>query len=546
MSPAMADPHRHTARRALVLSVFLVSAALRFVSVDRPLNIDEALWIRRGGTFVGALLRGDLFATYSRPHPGVTTMWLVGVSDVGWCAMDGDSSWTGCAQRLAADPLPPLWAYVVPRCVQAVLTAGLLALVAALAARWIGLREAATGSALLAFEPFFLGYQRFITTDALAVDLGAVSALSFLLYLREGGRHLLISSGITFGLAVATKLPVVLLAAPFLICAALVERGAWPGFSARGLRARARELSAWAAVALAVVIAIWPVLWVRPLGLLHQYWADLLSETRTNAFRFDDSGTWFYARVLAWRFSPFLQIGAVVSIGTMLWAAVTRRRGVRPELAALGILVVVPLVLLRAAGESGVDRYLLPVVPFLALLAGAGWCEVARRLAARWPTASLARLVPAAVAAGQLGLLLPHLPDGITFYSPLLGGTAAAAEALAIGQGEGLERAAYQLDTEPGVSSRVAAVPGFASAFAPYFRGRTIDFDPAFPDRWLAADRVILYVRPMQTGWPDAAVVAYVASQRPLYTARLHGLDYARVFAGPIVVPKDLLISYRR
>jgi len=142
----------------------------------------------------------------------------------------------------------------------------------------------------------------------------------------------------------------------------------------------------------------------------------------------------------------------------------------------------------------------------------------------------------------QMAMLLPHLPEGVTFYNPLLGGPASARETLVIGHGEGLERAAWYLDAEPGAASRVAAVPGFASAFAPYFRGRTIEAAPGSGDGWLAADRVVLYVRLRQTGWPDPTLVAYITSQqRPLYTVRRHGLDYARVFAGPIVVPPELL-----
>jgi hypothetical protein len=541
MTSPTTDPHERSARRVLVASVFFVSAVLRLAAVDRPLNIDEALWIRRGGAFTAALARGDLFATYTRPHPGVTTMWLIGLSDVGKCVVVGEGSWESCAQRLADDPLPPLAAYVVPRCVQAVPTSALLALMAFLSVQWLGFWPAALGCGLLALEPFFLGYQRFITTDALATDLAALAALWFLLYLREGNSRRLAFSGLAFGLAIATKLPTVLLAVPLLISLVVVERGGWPGFPARGFRRRALELTVWAAVGMAAVVAIWPVLWVRPIGLLHQLQADLWSETQANAFRSDDTGWAFYARVMAWRFTPLTQAGALICVSTLLWPAGRRRQIRRAELEALAGLVLVPVVLLRCAGESGVDRYLLPVVPFLALLAGAGWDLVRDRLAARWPRPSAAVLVPAAVAVGQLAMLLPHLPEGITFYNPLLGGPAAAGHALAIGQGEGLERAAWYLNTESGAAAHVAAVPGFASALAPYFRGRTIEVSPASRDEWVAADRVVLYIRQTQTGWPDPTLVAYVASQqRRLYTVRLHGLDYARVYAGPIVVPPEL------
>ena len=58
-------------------------------------------------------------------------------------------------------------------------------------------------------------------------------------------------------------------------------------------------LTVWAAVGAAVVVAIWPVLWVRPIGVLRQLQADLGSETQANDFRSDDTGWAFYARVLA-------------------------------------------------------------------------------------------------------------------------------------------------------------------------------------------------------------------------------------------------------
>ena len=538
--PSSADTPERTARRALVASVFLVSAVLRLAAVDRPLNIDEAFWIQRGGTFVSALARDDLFATYVRPHPGVTTMWLVGHANVAWCTLAQEGTWTSCARRLEDDPLPPLWAYVVPRCVQALFTSALLALMASLAVPWLGLRPAALGCALLAFEPFFLAYQRFITSDALATDLSAVAVLWFLLHLREGGRRRLVLSGLAFGLAVATKLPVVLLAAPLLILVAVVEGGGWRGFSPRGLRGRALELTIWATVALAVVVAIWPALWVRPVGVGRQLLADLLRETRVHAFRSDDPGAAFYARVLAWRFSPLTQAGALVTVVSLSWNF-WRRGPRRPEIEALVVLVLVPLVLLRAAGDAAVDRYLLPVVPLLVLVAGAGWAQVAEGWDARASRPARAGFVRVGLVAGQLALLVPYLPDGLTFYSPLLGGAAAAARVFTIGQGEGLEDAAAYVDAEPGAASRIVAVPGFSSAFAPYFRGRTIDVTLTSPRDWLAADRVVFYVRQVQTGWPDPLVVAYIASQqRPLYAVRRHGLDYARVFAGPIVVPPEL------
>jgi hypothetical protein len=365
-----------------------------------------------------------------------------------------------------------------------------------------------------------------------------LASLWFLLYLRDGGRRSLVLSGLAFGLAVATKVPTVLLAAPLLLCVVMVETGRWPGFTRRGLRTRGWDLTVWGLIALAAMALIWPALWVRPLSLWLQFRADLASETRVSALRVYDT-TWdFYGRVLAWRFTPLMQGGALIGVISLAWPAWRRRQPRWPELEALAITVVVMIALLRLSGELAYDRYLLPAVPFVALLSGAGW-DLARRLYERSPR--IATLVPAAVLTAQLFLFFPHFPECLTFYNPLLGGPAGAATHLLVGQGEGLDRAASFLNGEPGAADRTIAAPGFAPALAPYLRGRTVDSLPASRDGWLDADRVVLYHRQVAVTWPDPVLVAYVTAQRrPLYTVRLHGLDYVRVFAGPIAVPPEL------
>jgi hypothetical protein len=79
--------------------------------------------------------------------------------------------------------------------------------------------------------------------------------------------------------------------------------------------------------------------------------------------------------------------------------------------------------------------------------AGLGWLTA-------WPRTDRDPRWPAwfalGVVVGQLALLVPYLPDGMTYYSPLLGGAAAAARVFTIGQGEGLDEAACYLDAEPG------------------------------------------------------------------------------------------------
>jgi hypothetical protein len=277
--------------------------------------------------------------------------------------------------------------------VQAFLTAGAMIAFAALAARLFGLHTTLLATALLAFEPFFLAYQRFITTDALAADLGAIAALLFLLHLREGGHRWLLLSAPIFGLAAVTKVPVVLMAVPMAAWVILVDRGYWPAFAPQPTRRRAAELAVWAAIALGTIVVVWPALWVRPLQTAWRLWSALRYEVEANAGRMDDSRWDFYARVAAW------------------------------------------------------------------------------------------------------------------------------------------------LSERPGAESMVV-VAHFAPAFAPYFNGRTVGMPLARPVRDRRADAAVVYIRQVQGMATEPVLLAEIRSRPLLHVVTLHGVDYAWIYAGPIVLPE--------
>jgi 4-amino-4-deoxy-L-arabinose transferase-like glycosyltransferase len=465
-------------------------------------------------------------------------MWIVGASNAAWChatAGDGEAA-RACRRDLARGGYHRLTAYVVPRVVLGLLTSALVAALAALAARLLGLPAAAAAGGLVAFEPFFVGQQRFITTDALAADLGAVAAMLFLLHLREGGRRWLVASAVSLGLAAATKVPAVLLLPPMALWIAAVEAGLWPGFARRGARLRAREAALWAAVAAATVFTVWPALWVAPVRTAQSFLADVGRETEAYPHRQDDPRWSFYPRVLAWRLTPLTQAGVLLCAAAAVWPRGRRRQARRGELEAIATLAAGTLVLLRLAGDAGVERYVLPVLPFVALLAGAGWAWLGERIETRWNRGTAA--VVGAVAAAQLLVLVPHLPGALTFFNPLLGGAPAARQVLKIGMGEGLDEAAQWLNREPGAESMVVA-SACSGVFAPYFRGRTVEKtfleDPA---ETIEADRLVVYVRQYQMEAMHPVVMAYLESQRPLHVVRLHGLDYAWIYPGPFALPE--------
>jgi len=179
------------------------------------------------------------------------------------------------------------------------------------------------------------------------------------------------------------------------------------------------------------------------------------------------------------------------------------------ELLACAALMI--LVVGLAAKKQ--DRYALPAVPLLAVVAGVGYGRLpltlrgARTLLVGW--AGLA----------QLALCASERPYYFTYYSPLLGGAPVARHVLPVGRGEGLEVVARYLQAHADKDARPAVAGPDISALV-----RTNSMSPAKSEQ---ARYVLTYVSEFQRGEraPPGAM--------PLLTLRINGITYARLYAQP-------------
>ncbi len=292
-NPQGAKRARMTRALAWLVPLALFGATLltRWLRPDVPTNVDEALWVGRGMSFYIALLEGDLRDTFLRHHPGVINMWVTGgayalrytlravwplpapLADIA----AQSQGLLGYLQTLAlpltrtGESLFPLAAYVQARVLAGLLTALTMVGVYLLMKRLFGTRLALLASLFLLTEPFFLAYQRFITTDANQTNFIWLSLLAFLLFLRhwprprQAHRWLLLSS-VCFGLAMLSKIAAAL-SVPAIALWALVFwlRGDRATLVPRGKRLFG-ELLAWGIGALLVIVLLWPALWVDAPG----------------------------------------------------------------------------------------------------------------------------------------------------------------------------------------------------------------------------------------------------------------------------------------
>jgi hypothetical protein len=117
------------------------------------------------------------------------------------------------------------------------------------------------------------------------------------------------------------------------------------------------------------------------------------------------------------------------------------------------------------------------------------------------------------------------------YYNDLLGGSRAAISAMMIGRGEGLDQAARYLNSLPNASKLVAMARYNKGSVSYYFNGRVLGMeDDASLADLQKADYVIMYIHQWQRQIPSKEALDYLRSLKPVFVARIGGLDYAEVY----------------
>ena len=524
----MAAVRRHW-KPVLLVALFLVALVPRTLyPVSRPLQ-----WYERSFRFVAAVRDGRWADTVVSEHPGVVAMWLTGLAQHAYTALqrargDGSYSLDAVDRGFRTEVLVSLVPLAIAIALGVLLAWWLLKQLFGELAAW-------AGASLLALDPFHVAVSKVVHIDALLSILMLLSALSLLLHLRRseaggtrrafGPRYsMLLASGVLAGLAFLTKSPAYFLV-PFVGLCLLVSRG-----RAHLIRGYLVPLLLWGGVAAGVYVLFWPAMWVHPIRTLTTVFAGILKHTgraHPQPLYFlghltrEDPGPGYYLLSLVVKTTPLslpLFIVGLVSPLAPMW---------RRERRSLGLMVAyfAFFFLQMSLGAKKAPRYLLPAFPALAVVAGVGLAGLARRLAL-WRK----RLAPGALVAAtlilQAMLVLPYHPYYSTHANLLVGGPRGARRILlSTPEGEGLDLVAGHLNELPGADRlRVGVQLPAREAFSQYFKGEVCDTrEPALDYLVFADDYITRGVAEDQWG---AQWEAY-RYRLPEYTAYLHGLPYA-------------------
>jgi 4-amino-4-deoxy-L-arabinose transferase-like glycosyltransferase len=570
---------RHTTFWLLMI-LFAIALVTRLWHIELPINFDENYWVRRGVHFYVALLSGKLEDTFLRHHPGVTNLWLIGAAfslryllhDImplsppfAGFAEQSDSL-LGYLRAIEHIDQMPLEAYTSARFLAAFVTAGSMVAFYWLSRRLLGNMIALIATMILLFEPFFVAYQRSLTTDANQTNFTWLALLAFLLYLQHkkeqlgAWRWLFLSAG-CYALALLSKIPA-LLSLPALALWLLwyAVRGHF-GEKVRYGRLLG-EIICWGLIVGAVIFLFWPALWVALPETGLQLYQQLSEEVGGHEQFFmgqmsRSPGAAFYPVVLFYRLSPLLLFGLILCCLSLLLRPLRPHDTDATALWAIALNLLIVLILLDSRA-SKIDRYIVPLIPGIALLAAAGilrWGEWASGPPSagsgtggeglRGGEGDLRGLskplvwMLGLIGVIQLATFCSYLPYHLTYFNPLWGGTAGAKQVLMIGNGELLDQAAVWLNQErPPFSQGRLVASWYDASFAPYYRGATVSLSADSADKWpwVQAQRVVLYVNQFQRqGIYYTSHTDYFTLQDPLHTIRAYGVDYAQIYAGPIV-----------
>lgn len=530
---------------AILVAVFL---AVRMPALGRFVTTDEALWLRRSANFYLAVTKGDWAATYQSPHPGLITQWA-GAAGF-W--LQFPQYWQVGFEEIHDFELLRLMENRGTNAME-VLASGRAVLViihaAAFAALWpflrrlFGVGAAAFSMGLLALDPFLIAHQRLLHLDGLLASFMLLAILSYIHFVRTQARSALAVAGVATGLALLTKTPALFLLPAI---AALAAYHVWAEWRLGTKDAIAWQGPLWClAIALVVMFALFPALWTAPLDIFGSMVGYALGSAEGeysgpvffNGVIYPDgnlgaAGWYFYFINFLWRATPVVVFGLLAAAYGAFTSWREARQSTRLAVVSLALFAV-GFGLFMTLADKKFDRYLLPALPPLTLLAGWGWWTLAARIA--WLQKHAWRLgtAVAALVALQAASSLPTFPYYLSYYNPLLGGATAAPNTMMIGWGEGLDQAAAYLNAREVAAGDAAA--WYSVSFNLMLSDSaddipvTLELSPAELDSLLAKEYLVVYIHQWQRGTPHNLLSA-LKGLEPEQRVWINGLEYVRIY----------------
>jgi hypothetical protein len=539
---------------ALVSVLFVLVFVPRSMSLDALVTPDEPLWIGRSANFYLALSNGDFEDTYQSAHPGVTTMWLGSIAfrfmDSGVAKRTGGQVETYEVRERVIPPnqLPIETLVRLRKTALVANTLVILAIFLTLVPQ-VGRFPAFGSAAFLSIEPLQIGFSRLLHLDALSANLLLLAVVSFTWHIAARARVGLAVSAVATGLALLTRCVngVFLLTLAIMLAIEAVRQGR-DGVSVwRWMCTQFRSLCAWAGITVVTITVLWPALWVAPASTVRRVingGTDLASAPHHRQVLFrgevitDDPGWMYYPVVLVFRISPLTVMGLVLAAIAILVPGAASP-ALRRLCLSLAVFAGTYLLILTFAAKK-LDRYMLPSLATLDLVAALGAIAIAPCLVGRFPVKGrrpmllASGLTCAVLLGGQAITARQVFPYYLNYVSPLVGGPEAATEEFSFDWGEGGKAVAEAILKHPEIGAGTLA-GGAWSDYIDYYlpfqiRKASYELTPTGAAWFLNSHYLVVTEPEIQRQFYPPSMIAWFDTLEPLVTVRDEGRVYARIF----------------
>lgn len=345
------NKHRFLILSVVFVLLFVLTHAFR-LNTDE-INPDGVNWHERSQQFVVGLKNKDFERTYQHYHPGVTLMWVTGIPVEIYKQITGIRTYTHTNF---------LEFHLVAKASLMLYQLGLFIIIFYLLSQLFGTTKSFFAVLVLSIEPFFLGNSRLYHLDIILSLQIFISFLGMFLSYKHNSKKYAILSGIFFSLAFLSK-SIAVIALPFI--------GAFCLYEIIRNKNSFRPLVLFTASFLIFTLLAFPALWTDPIKILQ----DIFNESERVGIRnghsqilFGDytesAGLEFYPLVLALKLSPFLIAGLFLSGATKK----------DKHFAVLALFSIFYFFLMSYPNKK-LDRYMLPIFPFLSLMSVFGYYD---------------------------------------------------------------------------------------------------------------------------------------------------------------------------
>ena len=330
---------------------------------------DSHFWYLRTQNFIESVKTHKWAETYQNPKPGVTIMWLSGIS------MDAYFNYYRSKHNFvpyifSSDIFPRLDFIVktplVILCLLSVL--GLYLLIRNV----VDENTAFFSVVFLAFQPFYVGVSRFFHGDGTLTAFMTASVCLLFYYVFKGRKKLvLILCAVTGGLAFLTKMQAVYLI-PYTYLILLVSTYA----EKRKLVDLLKDGFLWTGIFVITIFVLFPALWVKPVVTLSDMYREATIATESGVETSYDS---LYIGQLVRIFTPISILFFLAGL-VFFFSKVKNQLKDKNLFSTYCFLFILFYLIQMQIIDKKSSRYLLPLFPFVSIFCAYGFLNTVQKI----------------------------------------------------------------------------------------------------------------------------------------------------------------------